>query len=152
MRKVLVLALLVVPVCTTWSQPRTDPALTKLAQEFAAAFNAGDATRVGSFYADDATLMPPNEPAIKGRQNIVAWFKGGIDQGFTDFQLSPTESSTAGTQAFEAGTYSLTMKTGTGAAPTTDKGKYIVVYKRIGAEWKLAYDIFNSDLPPQPAH
>lgn len=152
MRKVLLLALLVVPVSTIWSQSRTDPALTKLAQEFAAAFNAGDSAKVGSFYTDDATLMPPNEPAITGRQNIAAWFKGGIDEGFTDFRLTPTESSTAGAQAFEAGTYSLTMKSGTGGAPTTDKGKYVVVYKRIGAEWKLAYDIFNSDLPPQPAH
>lgn len=147
---------LVVPFLLTvalLSQPRTDPTLTKLAQDFAADFNAKDSAKIASYYMDDATLMPPNEAAVKGRQNIEAWFKGGIEGGITDFQLTPTESATAGQQAFEAGTYSLVVKpAGAAGGGTTDKGKYVVVYKQIAGQWKIAYDIFNSDLPPtQPA-
>jgi ketosteroid isomerase-like protein len=32
----------------------------------------------------------------------------------------------------------------------TDTGKYIVVLKKDGADWKISHDIFNSDLPPPP--
>jgi ketosteroid isomerase-like protein len=29
----------------------------------------------------------------------------------------------------------------------TGNGKYVVVWRKIGSEWKVAADIFNSDLP-----
>jgi hypothetical protein len=29
----------------------------------------------------------------------------------------------------------------------TDTGKYVVVWRKVGGEWKAAADIFNSDLP-----
>jgi uncharacterized protein (TIGR02246 family) len=150
MRRVLVAAILILLVTPVSSQRRTDPGLTKMAHALAAAFNAKDAAKVATFYTDDATLMVPNQPAIRGRQNIEAWFKGGIEAGMTDFQLAPTESSLAGSQAFEAGTYSLVMKA-EGGAPVTDKGKYVVVFRQVAGAWKIAYDIFNSDLPPAPA-
>ena len=31
--------------------------------------------------------------------------------------------------------------------PQTDAGKYVVVWRKVGGEWKAAADIFNSDLP-----
>ena len=46
------------------TQGKTDPTLDKLAQEFAAAFNAKDAAKVASFYTEDAVLMPPNRPMV----------------------------------------------------------------------------------------
>jgi ketosteroid isomerase-like protein len=126
-------------------QGKTDPALDKLAKEFAVAFNAKDAARVGSFYAEDAVLMPPNGPMVKGRASIEAEWKRVLGQGVTNLQLRPMESIITGTQAFEAGTSTLTVK---GGAP--QHGKYVVVYKRVGSEWKIAYDIFNDDQPAPP--
>ena len=116
---------------------------------------AKDSAKVASFYTDDATLMPPNEPAVKGRQNIQAWFKHDIDQGSANLRLTPTESSIGGKQAFEAGTYSIVVKPGAGQGATgegsvVDSGKYVVVLKMVGDEWKIAYDIFNSNLPMKP--
>jgi len=41
---------------------------------------------------------------------------------------------------------SITPQTG---QPTTDKGKYVVILKRgSNGQWRLAHDIFNSDMPP----
>ena len=31
-----------------------------------------------------------------------------------------------------------------------DTGKYVVILKRTGGSWKVAYAIYNSDLPPPP--
>jgi uncharacterized protein (TIGR02246 family) len=130
-------------------QGKTDPALDKLAKEFMAAFNAKDAAKLSSFYADDAVVMPPNHALVKGRANIEAYFKQDFEQGVTNLQLRPMESATAGTQAFEAGTSTVTVKSG--SSTVTDTGKYLTVFKKVGNDWKIVYDAFNSDQPPPPA-
>jgi uncharacterized protein (TIGR02246 family) len=135
------------------TQGKTDPALDKLAKEFMAAFNAKDAAKVASFYAEDAVVMPPNHALVKGRANIEAFFKQEFQQGVTNLQLRPMESAIAGAQAFEAGTSTVTIKgggVGGSGAAVTDNGKYLTTFKRVGADWKITYDIFNSDQPPPP--
>ena len=47
--------------------------------------------------------------------------------------------------ALDRGTYSLTIAPD--GTAQTDTGKYVVVWRKIGREWKVAADIFNSDLP-----
>ena len=126
-------------------QGKTDPALNKLAADWAAAFNAKDAAKIASLYAEDAVVMPPNQPMVKGRANIEAHWKGEIQQGGTNLQLTPVESAISGSQAFEVGTMTMTLPGG-----KTDRGKYVAILKRVGNDWKIVYDIYNSDAPPAP--
>ena len=128
---------------------KTDPVLSKLAADFGAAFSAGNAAKVAMHYTTDGTLMPPNEAAVSGRSNIQAWFQKQIDGGAGNLKLQPKESRIAGDQAFEAGTYTISIKPKSGP-PVSDTGKYVVVMKKEGADWKISHDIFNSDLPPPP--
>jgi uncharacterized protein (TIGR02246 family) len=128
---------------------KTDPVLSKLAKEWADAFNAKNAAKVAALYMEDATVNPPNEPAVQGRKNIQAWVQKAIDEGMSNLVLTPTESAISGSIAYEAGTYSATV-TPPGGKPVADKGKYVVVLKQAGGNWLLAHDIFNSDLPPPP--
>jgi uncharacterized protein (TIGR02246 family) len=159
------LAVVVVVIAAAFTGPvrgqgKTDPTLDKLAAEFSAAFNAKDAAKLASFYTEDASLMPPNQAMVKGRPNIEAYWKAAFEQGLTNLQLKPFESMIAGNQAFEAGTATVTLKSGGGstsaaaaggsAKQVTDTAKYVVIYKRTNDSWKMAYDIFNSDLPAQP--
>jgi uncharacterized protein (TIGR02246 family) len=127
---------------------KTDPALTKLAKAWEAAFNAKDIPKVASMYTDDAVVMPPNHEAVRGRANIEAFFK---EMEGANLTLTPFESATSGSTAYEAGTYQMSMTPKTGP-PTTDKGKDVVVLKRgSDGQWRLAFDIFNSDTPlPTP--
>ena len=129
---------------------KTDPQLTKLAKAWEDAFNAKQAAKVAAMYAEDATVNPPNEPAVQGRKNIQEWVQRMIDQGMSSLTLTPTESAISGTIAYEAGTYSATV-TPPGGKAMSDKGKYVVVLKQVGGSWLLAHDIFNSDLPPPAA-
>lgn len=124
---------------------KTDPRLTKLAKQWEAAYNAKDPAKVAMLYAEDAIVNPPNQSAVRGRAAIQNWVKEMFGV-FTSLTLTPTESAISGEVGYEAGTYSGTMASG------TDKGKYVIVSKRIGGEWLLVHDIFNSDLPPAPAH
>jgi uncharacterized protein (TIGR02246 family) len=139
------LAALVVVGCIVQSQNKTDPTLNKLAADWAAAFNARNASKIALLYAEDAVVMPPNKAMIKGRAAIEAHFKGEIDQGPTNFQLNPFESAMSGSQAFEVGTTTVTMPGG-----ETDHGKYLVILKRVGTDWKIAYDIYNGDAASAP--
>jgi uncharacterized protein (TIGR02246 family) len=131
------------------SAQSTDPALAKRSNEMATAFNARDAAKVGALYTEDAVLMPPNTPMVKGRAAIEAWFKGGFDDGFSNLRLAPFRTDVSGDLAYVAGTYTISGKSSTGSFE--DRGKYVEVWKRSGGQWRIATDIFNSDLPPPPA-
>lgn len=55
------------------------------------------------------------------------------------------EASSSGDLAYEIGTYQLSFEKG--GQRVDDRGKYVVVWKRIDGAWKAAADILNSDLP-----
>ena len=108
---------------------------------------AKDAAGIALLYADDGAVMPPNAPIGKGRAAIQqTWASMMRTPGF-DLTITPEQIlvSSSGDMALDRGTYSLTV------APEgktqTDTGKYVVVWRKIGSEWKAAADIFNSDLP-----
>lgn len=146
MRRLAVAATIATAVVVTvmlQGQGKTDPELN-LAPKWAAAFNAKDAAKVASLYAEDAVVLPPNRPTVKGRANIEAHWKSEIQQGLTNMQLNPVASSISGAQGFEVGTTTVTLPGG-----KTERGKYIAIMKRVGNEWKIAYDIYNTDALPQ---
>jgi len=126
-------------------QSKTDPALNKLAADYQAAYNAGDAAKLASMYADDAIVMPPDEPMVKGRSAIEARLKSEMKKAKTTIKLSPSESAISGEHAHEAGTTTVTLADG-----TTMSEKYLTVYKKVGGAWKIAYDIWNSSGAPKP--
>lgn len=130
-------------------QRRTDPALDELADAFAAAFNARDAAMVASFYADDAVVMPPDQPMVRGRRDVEAYYARGFRQDISSFRLVPMESVIAGDRGFEAGTSLMTERSIAssigGPGLVTTGGKYVVIYRRVNGQWKIAYDIFNND-------
>jgi ketosteroid isomerase-like protein len=139
------------------AQGQTNSILDKVVAELVAAFNAKDATKLTSLYSEDAVLMPPNMPMIKGQAAIAAHFEKEF-AGDMKLQLTPIESMIAGSQGFGMGTSTtVTFKrggtsqtlpgAGSGAATTTEAGKYVLVFKMVGPDWKIAFDIFNSDHP-----
>jgi uncharacterized protein (TIGR02246 family) len=147
MKKLITVVSLVAAVVVTavvQGQGKTEPVLDKITADYAAAYNAKDAAKVAALYAEDALVMPPNEPMVKGRANIQARLQRELKENVT-LQLTPTESTISGSQAFEAGTATVKLPDG-----RTEKEKYLVVYKRVGSEWKIAFDIWNSDTPLPP--
>jgi uncharacterized protein (TIGR02246 family) len=108
---------------------------------------AKDASGIAEIYAEDGAVMPPNAPIAKGRAAIQqAWASMMRTPGF-DLTFNPEQIviSSSGDMALDRGTYALT------AAPAgttqTDTGKYVVVWRKIGGDWKAVADIFNSNLP-----
>ena len=93
-------------------------------------FNKGDFAGVASLYTEDATAFPPGAGMMKGRAAIEAMWKGAAEQvGDPKFIA-----------AQEIGTFSLKMK---GSTPQEVTGKYLVVWEKVGTDWKLSADIWN---------
>src|SRR5204863_1303235 len=100
-------------------------AITKIFTDFATAWNAGDADRIGSFYADDAIILPGNHQAESGRDAIVKFNKDFFEHFKPGrLELSIQEIKMSGDLAFNRGTYRVTA-TPNGPGPLiNDQGKY----------------------------
>jgi ketosteroid isomerase-like protein len=134
------------------AQGKTNQVLDRVTSELAAAFNAEDAARAALLYTEDAVLMPANMPMIKGRAAIEGHFKKEFAAADMTLLLKPIESTIDGSQGFAIGTSAFSPRR-SGASQTAaglpmgQTGKYVLVFKRVGADWKIAYDIFNDDAP-----
>lgn len=115
----------------------------------AASMMGGDIEKAFAFYADDAIEMAPNEPMIKGKEAIRTWINEMMKSGitFSAVAFTPTDVQAAGNVAYEIGTYDMTM-TIPGMGETKDNGKYIAVWKmQSDRSWKVAAEIWNTDVP-----
>src|SRR5215469_3847388 len=103
-------------------------------------FNKGDFDSVASLYTADATAFPPGSAMVKGRAAIGAMWKGMAAQ-VTDPKVTTLEVTRLGPSAArEIGTVSLKTKD---SPPKEITGKYVVIWQKVGRDWKLATDIWN---------
>jgi uncharacterized protein (TIGR02246 family) len=117
-------------------------AIQKLNDEWTAAFNKGDSATVAAMYAEDAYVLPPGTDIVKGRAAIEAFWKQAVEQlggaKLTTIDVLPLSRATAR----EIGTVTLKTKA---QPPQEIVGKYVVVWRKIGRDWKLATDIWNTN-------
>jgi uncharacterized protein (TIGR02246 family) len=103
-------------------------------------FNKGDFDGIASLYTADATAFPPGAAMVKGAAAIGAMWKGMAEQ-VSDPKLTTLDVKPLGPSAArEIGTYSLKTR---GPTPQEVTGKYVVVWEKVGDDWKLATDIWN---------
>ena len=108
--------------------------------KWVAFFNKGDFEGVASLYTADATAFPPGSAMVKGRAAIGAMWKGMAEQ-VTDPKVTTIDVKRLGTAAArEIGTFSLKTKS---SPPKDVTGKYVVVWEKVGKDWKFANDIWN---------
>ena len=116
--------------------------IEKLNDVWTAAFNKGDAAAVAALYTEDAYVLPPGSAMVKGRAAIEAFWRQAAQQ-MTDAKLTTVDVLPLGRSAArEIGTVTLKTKS---QPPQEVVGKYVVVWRKIGREWKLATDIWNTD-------
>jgi uncharacterized protein (TIGR02246 family) len=108
---------------------------------------ARDAAGIASLYVEDGAVMPPNAPIGKGRAAIQQTWASMMQTPGFELTFVPEQIivSSSGDMALDRGTYRLAVAPN--GTAKSDTGKYVVVWRKIGSEWKAAADIFNSDLP-----
>ena len=79
---------------------------------------------------------------VKGRNDIRSFWMKAAEQ-ISDFKLATVDVKPLGSDAArEIGTFSLKTK---GQQAQDVSGKYVVVWQKVGGDWKLATDIWNSN-------
>lgn len=101
-----------------------------------------------SFFADDATLMPPNQERVTGRAAIRDWCSEltGADGWTIDWAADHVDVAASGEMACGFGHYALSFKDADGN-PVEDRGKWLDVFrKEPDGSWRASTVAFNSDL------
>jgi ketosteroid isomerase-like protein len=117
-------------------------AIAQVAERENRAFASRDVDGILSVYAADVVMMPPNEPAIHGRNALRRWFASLFSQAAFQAASGTSEAlELAGDLAVER----MTLRDGAGRAT----GKVIHVYRREpDGTWKITWDVWNADAPP----
>ena len=147
-RILLVLFMMIVAVSMSLGQAKGNKAASNsirndieaASKGFAEALGKGQAAKIADMYAEGARVMPPNGSMVQERTKIQQFWQGFIDSG-AKLSLSTSDVEAQGDVAIEVGTYELISSDG-----KRDSGKFVVVWRRHKKDWKLAVDIWNSNL------
>jgi uncharacterized protein (TIGR02246 family) len=106
---------------------------------------AGDLEGYGQLFTEDCMIMPPNVPAMKGREVWSQMFTGAT---FTEFNPTLIEVHGYGDIAYGRGTVMLTFQFEGVEEPISESTKWISIFrKQPDGRWLIAVDIWNSDQP-----
>lgn len=148
-RLLVLLSLLIVLSCAT--RPSSDfrrgdaeAAIDRMNESMERAAAIGNVQGMVDIYADDAVLMPPNDPPITGLDGIRQYWSGLLSAGKIEFDIVTDNVVQSGDLAAERGHYEMTIRP-PGRAPISDSGKFVVIWRKIDGRWRNVTDIFNSN-------
>lgn len=144
-----IVSIIIVDGCTT---ARVDTqaegeALMQLSREWSASVATGDLEATLEFWADDAIVMPPGMPPVRGKEAIRG-FVSGMTQ-IPGFQISwepvSVHVSASGDMAYMVERNTSTMDDAHGN-PVTTHGKVITIWRsEPDGSWKNVIDMWNED-------
>jgi uncharacterized protein (TIGR02246 family) len=101
-----------------------------------------------SYYAEDATILLPNAPPVRGKDNIRASLKPRISDPNFSLTFRPAKIEVSTDLAYVQGAYSSTRTDPKTMEIVADQGKYVTVYKKqADGSWKAVQDMVSSDMP-----
>lgn len=120
-------------------------ATQKLVERFNDALVSGKLSELMSCYDDDIVFQMPGAPIIVGKSGVEAHYRNVMAMQVSAVRMVTDSYAERADCDIEAGTYEMTLNPA-GAAPIVDKGKYQVVYRESGGQWRIWYDTVLSDV------
>jgi uncharacterized protein (TIGR02246 family) len=113
------------------------------------ALNSSDASAAVALVTDNAVDLPPNRPAVIGKEAIRSFVQSDFDRVTMNFNEEIVEVEVDGDLAVIWTNYTVTLTPKDGGEPIENKGKWLKVLKRLpDGSWKFSRNIWNSDNPP----
>jgi uncharacterized protein (TIGR02246 family) len=143
--------LLVVPraPATAQSAPSDSAAIHAVSLDFSAAYVRGDAAAMADLYTGDAVIFPGESDRITGRAAIAKYWTLRPGRRVTRHVVTPARIAVDGNHAYDYGVYEIAgEQDGTPWGPF--RGKYVAVWRREPAGWRLQLDIWNSGPREKP--
>jgi ketosteroid isomerase-like protein len=100
-------------------------------------------------YAQDAVLLPPDQPMLRGTSEIAEFWQGMFRVGLEDAVLEIVQVGASGDLAYEVGRFTLTIQP-EGSGKVEERGQYLAVHRRRSdGTWWLVADAFTADAPAE---
>lgn len=111
----------------------------------AEAFNNGDAEAIAVHFTDDAVLMPPGQPSMRGQKAVEDYYQSIFDEYHTELISEYREVDLAGDLAYGRGHARVKLIPKNGNDTIYSESEYINILKRqADGSWKTTHDIWNS--------
>lgn len=107
--------------------------------------NARDLVRVLGYYAPNATLHPPGEPPVSGRDEIRPRYQGLFAQYDPAIILEIGDVDLCGDLAVVSGRNSGVLTGRGGAADRRLSDAFVMVLRRTEREWRIIHLIWHPD-------
>jgi len=151
----LVIAILFAVSCTQtndqYDEEADRAAIADLREQEMAAFSSGDVSTLEKLYTSDVHVMPPDDKAVTGTQNLREWAENMFSMISVDGKYISSDLTLAGDVAIDRLTMNLIITPADGGEAIMESGKCVHVYERQpDGSWKIAQDIWNMDGPAAP--
>ncbi len=126
-------------------------AIREQQEEFPLAHKYHDGAKLAEFYTEDAMLIPPDEPIIKGKQAIAEWYERQFKkaQPIENPTVTIEEIEVFGNLAFNRGNFILKFEGETADKPVILNLRFITIWrKQPDGSWRFYRDIWNTNAPP----
>jgi len=115
--------------------------LQELTQDFTTSFNTGNYDQAANLFAADGVLMAPLEEGAYGQKQVERLLRRLGEQGYSDLRMETIRVDHSVDMAMEIGRFSLVVRDA-GGTLTAQHGKYVKVWKRLGA-WLIMADCWS---------
>jgi uncharacterized protein (TIGR02246 family) len=106
------------------------------------AYDRGDSAGCAAVFTEDAAMLPPGQPMVRGREAIRELIQGWIDNIGGTMSNPMMEFGVEGDLAYQVATYAFED------TKTPDQGKFVEIFRRQqDGTWKVYLCIYNSDKP-----
>ena len=124
-----------------------EAALKKFLDEISQFVLASDWEALSQQYTEDAMFLPPNSPAIQGRESFLQMFAG---VKITEHSHNLVEVlGVCGDRIFGRGVFAWTMNVEGSPEPISQSGKWVgVLKKQLDGKLQIALHIWNLNPPP----
>jgi ketosteroid isomerase-like protein len=110
-------------------------------------YAAKDLAKSVAFCDAQVSMLVPNVPIATGKDAVARTIASDFASGDITWHADKVGVARSNDIGYTSGTYETTSKEASGKT-VTDKGKYLTVWKKeSNGDWKVLYDINNSDLP-----
>jgi ketosteroid isomerase-like protein len=119
---------------------KTDSAWSELAR------NGGDVEKIISYWSDDAVVVAPGQPVVKGKDALRKMVTDSKNiPGFSiSWKSSDINFSPDGQLAYMSGENLMTMNDSTGKKISIPGRGYTIWRKEVNGDWKCVVDIWNN--------
>lgn len=140
MKKIILLSLL--PLVQIWAQENDTEMISKATKSFSRAYMDGDYDALVNHYCEDGKIFPAGVNIIEGRAAIKD--RWTLHEGWkvVEHRFEPEEVKIIQDHAYDYGYYYGTTQKPDGSQ-ISYKGKYVVVWRKEGDNWKIFLDIWN---------